>query len=90
MITSAKNLNSYRPFLKQQTVVKLKPLSSLDSVNIYALPSRIQDKDIMAMFKGLLNLLREKIQQEQTEKYLNLKLKYERLKYLYHKSKHLS
>ena len=82
------NLNNFKPVLKQHTPIKLKPLSALEHVKIFAIPSRIQDKDITSLFKGLLTLLREKVQQEQTEKYLLLKLKYDRLNYLYQKSKH--
>lgn len=52
------------------------------------MPSKITNNDILAMFKGLLNLMREKLQQEQTAKYLDMKLKYNRLKYIYEKSKH--
>ena len=77
----------YTPILKQNIFLQLKPLSKLESIKIFAMPTKIQDKDIVAMFKGLLALMREKNQQEQTEKYLNLKLKYNRLEYLYKKSK---
>ncbi|MBQ3502194.1 MAG: hypothetical protein IJA72_00825, partial [Clostridia bacterium] len=72
MINTVEVLNTYKPILKQYTNVKLKAISSISSVNIFTIPSRIQDKDISSMFKGLLALLREKIQQEQSEKYLNL------------------
>ena len=77
----------YHPILKQPINAKLIPLSKLESIKIFAMPTKIKDKDIIAMFKGLLALMREKNQQEQTEKYLNLKLKYNRLQYLYKKSK---
>ena len=77
----------YNSILKQNLFLKLKPLSKLECIKIFAMPTKIQDKDILAMFKGLLALMREKNQQEQTEKYLNLKLKYNRLEYLYKKSK---
>ena len=74
-----------KPILKQNIKFVLKPLNALKTVHIFALPSRIQDNDIVAMFKGLLKLMQEKVQQEQTEKYLKLKLQYSRLKYLYDK-----
>lgn len=80
--------NSYMPILKQSTFsIKLKALKDLEYVRIFALPSKIKDRDIYAMFNGLIALLKEKIQQEQTEKYLQLKLKYNRLKQLYNKIK---
>lgn len=88
MINTAININNFKPILKQDILVKLKPLSTLEHIKIFAMPSRIQDKDITSLFKGLLTLLREKVQQEQTEKYLQLKLKYDRLKHLYQKLKH--
>ena len=62
-------------------------MNKLEFINIFAIPSRINEHDIHSMFNGLISLIREKIQQEQTEKYLRLKLKYDRLKYLYNKSK---
>ena len=71
--------------IKQKTRFKLKPLSKLENINIFAMPTRIKDQDIKAMFNGLLSLLGEKIKQEQTEKYLRLKLKYNRLKKLYYR-----
>ncbi len=74
-----------KPILKQNIKFALRPLNELKTVDIFALPSRIQDNDIFAMFKGLLKLMQEKVQQEQTEKYLKLKLQYSRLKYLYDK-----
>lgn len=77
--------NLHTPIIKQKTIFKLKPLSTLEEINIFALPSRIKDGDIKAMFNGLLALLGEKIKQEQTEKYLRLKLKYNRLKQLYYR-----
>lgn len=77
--------NLHTSIIKQRTLFKLKPLSKLESINIFALPTRIKDTDIKAMFNGLLALLGEKIKQEQTEKYLRLKLKYNRLKQLYHR-----
>ena len=86
MINTAK-LIKLKPVLKQNCKLILKPLAKLENIHIFAMPSRIQDKDILAMFKGVLGLMREKIQQEQTEKFLKLKLKYDRLKYLYDKSK---
>ena len=77
--------NLHTPILKQKILFKLKPLSKLEDINIFAMPSRIKDGDIKAMFNGLLALLGEKIKQEQTEKYLRLKLKYNRLKQLYYR-----
>ena len=77
--------NLHTPILKQKILFKLKPLSMLEDINIFAMPTRIKDSDIKAMFNGLLALLGEKIKQEQTEKYLKLKLKYNRLKQLYHR-----
>lgn len=74
---------NYIPLLKRDIHLKLKPLNELETVKIFAMPSMIRDKDIMAMFKGLLSLITEKSKQEQTEKYLLLQLKYSRLKYLY-------
>ena len=73
------------PIIKQKTSIKLKALSKLENINIFAIPTRIKDGDIKAMFNGLLALLGEKIKQEQTEKYLRLKLKYNRLKQLYYR-----
>jgi len=78
-----------KPILKCRIKLKLKPLHNLENINILAIPSCIKDTDIIAMFKGLINLLREKFQQEQVEKFLNLKLKYNRLKYLYNKLKEI-
>lgn len=77
----------FHPILKQPLEFKLKPLKSLQGVKIFAMPSKIQDKDILAMFNGVIALMREKVMQEQTEKYLTLKLKYNKLKYLYTKLK---
>jgi len=80
--------NSYTPVLKQNIFyIKLKALKKLEYVRIFALPSKIKDRDINAMFNGLVALLKEKIQQEQIEKYLQLKLNYNRLKKLYNKIK---
>ena len=76
-----------KPLLKQKLSLHLKPLKKLENVHIFAMPTKIQDKDIIAMFKGVMSLMREKIQQEQTEKFLKLKLKYDHLKHLYNKSK---
>ena len=87
MINTANKLNKINPILKQKIFVKLKRIAKLENIHIFALPTKIQDKDIMAMFKGVLGLMREKAQQEQTEKFLMLKLKYDRLKYLYNKLK---
>lgn len=86
MINLATNPH-FKSLIKQKISIKLKPLHSLENINIFAMPPKIKDKDIIAMFNGVLALMREKIQQEQTEKYLKLKLKYTRLKYLYDKIK---
>lgn len=86
MINIVTNTN-LKPLIKQKIFIKLKPLHSLQNINIFAMPPKIKDKDIISMFNGILTLMREKIQQEQTEKYLKLKLKYTRLKYLYDKIK---
>lgn len=75
----------HKSIIKQKIYLKLKPLSRLESINIFTMPTKIQDRDITAMFNGLLALLSEKIKQEQTEKYLRLKLKYDRLNNLYHR-----
>ena len=78
---------SLKPILKQCQHFKLKSLNKLENINIFAMPTRIKDRDIQAMFSGLISLLKEKIKQEESEKYLRLKLKYLRLKYLYNKLK---
>lgn len=88
MINAIK-LTTIKPILKQNIKLTLKPLHNIESVTIFTMPSKIQDKDIIAMFKGVMGLMREKLQQEQTEKYLKLKLKYSRLKYLYDKLKRI-
>ena len=77
--------NLHTSIIKQKALLKLKALSRLENINIFAMPTRIQDGDIKAMFNGLLALLSEKIKQEQTAKYLQLKLKYDRLKQLYYR-----
>ncbi|MBQ7798592.1 MAG: hypothetical protein IJ371_05665 [Clostridia bacterium] len=87
MINLATIQPTIKALLKQNLKLKLKPLTNLTSIKIFAMPTRIKDRDIQAMFNGLLTLLREKIQQEQSEKYLRLKLKYARLKYVYNKLK---
>lgn len=87
MINSIHKLTSFKPLLKQNLKFKLKPLEKLENIDILTIPSKIQDKDILAMFKGVLSLMREKMQQEQTDKYLKLQLKYTRLKYLYNRLK---
>ena len=51
------------------------------------MPTRIKNSDINAMFNGLLGLIKDKFNQEQNEKYLQLKLQYSRLQYLYNKLK---
>ena len=85
MINLANTQPILTPKLKQRLQVKLKAINRIESINIFTMPTKIKDRDISAMFNGLLALLREKVQQEQSEKYLRLKLKYERLKYLYSK-----
>lgn len=75
------------PILKQNIKLHIKGVNKIEPVKIFSMPSKIKDSDINAMFNGLLNLIKEKFKQEQCEKYLNLKLKYERLKYLYDKLK---
>ena len=79
------NKITVKPFLKQNVKLSLKPLAHLSNIDIFAMPTRIKDDDIVAMFKGLLRLVEEKVNQQQTEKYLKLKLQYSRLKYLYNK-----
>ena len=86
MINTVKKL-LHKPTLKQYTRLKLKHIQKLENINIYTMPTRIRDNDIIAMFKGVVSLMREKIKQEQTEKFLSLKLKYDRLKYLYNKAR---
>ena len=86
MINTAKIIK-IKPILKQNIKLKLIPIKMLENINIFTLPSRIQESDIMAMFKGIMNLMREKIKQEQSQNFLALKLKYDRLKYLYDKSR---
>lgn len=76
-----------KAILKQNYILKLKPMAKLENIDIFCMPSKISNNDIMAMFKGLLNLMREKLQQEQTSKYLSMKLKYNRLKYIHQKAK---
>ncbi len=77
-----------KPLIKQlYGNLKCGKIAKLESVNIFSMPTRISDKDVLSMFKGLLSLINEKSAQQQTEKYLNLKLKYERLKYLYSRLK---
>ena len=75
------------PVLKQNIKLHIKSVNKLEPVKIFSMPSKIKDSDINAMFNGLLNLIKEKFKQDECEKYLNLKLKYERLKYLYNKLK---
>ncbi|MBQ8522357.1 MAG: hypothetical protein IJ458_01680 [Clostridia bacterium] len=74
-------------YLKQNLRLHLKRVDKLESIHIFSMPTKIRDSDISAMFNGLLALLREKVKQEQNEKYLLLKLKYARLKSLYNKTK---
>ncbi len=88
MINTAKII-TIKSILKQNIKLKLKPLKSLENINIFSMPPCIQDQDIVAMFKAIISLMREKINQEQTQKFLALKLKYDRLKYLYNKSRKL-
>ena len=73
--------------LKQHIHLNLKGLARLENINIFTIPSRIKTTDINAMFNGLLALLNEKVKQEQSEKYFQLQLKYNRLKYLYNIAK---
>ncbi|MFQ6724199.1 MAG: hypothetical protein ACLRFE_02570 [Clostridia bacterium] len=75
--------NLIKPTIKKPQKVALKPLDKFESIKIFAIPSRINDKDIRSMFNGLIRLIEEKARQEQTEKYLRLKLEYSRLKTLY-------
>ncbi|MBO5910250.1 MAG: hypothetical protein J6Q15_01940 [Clostridia bacterium] len=56
-----------KPILKQPQQLKLKSISRLESIHIFAMPTRIRNTDITAMFNGLLALIREKSQQEQSE-----------------------
>lgn len=79
-------LNIYQPTIKQSiSNLTCKSLHTLNNVTIFAIPTRINDKDILSMFKGLLSLISEKSHQQQTAKYLTLKLKYEHLYRLYRK-----
>ena len=73
--------------INQKLNIKLRAIHELQPISIFTLPTRINDRDIAAMFKGLINLIREKIKQEQTESFLQLKLKYQRLKFLHEKLK---
>ena len=82
-----KTNSNYKSILKYRIKLKLKPLHTLENINIFTIPSFVQEKDIISMFKGVISIMRKKIEQEQIEKFLNLKLKYERLKYLYNKLK---
>lgn len=77
-----------KSIIKQGYELHLKPLKQMEKLDIFCMPSRITNNDILAMFKGLLNLMREKLQQEQTARYLDMKLKYNRLKYIHQKAKH--
>ena len=77
--------STFNPILKQPQRLKLTKLNRLERVNIFAMPSRINNNDITSMFKGLLGLVKEQSRQEQSEKYLQLKLQYARLQYLYNK-----
>jgi len=78
-----------KPMLKHPIAIRLKSLPRLESINIFTMPSRIKDRDINAMFNGLIALIKEKVQQEQSERYLRLQLKYNRLQQLYTKTKNL-
>ena len=75
------------PIIKQAQSIKLSRVSRLESVNIFSIPNQIKNDDINAMFNGLLRLIKDTCQQEQSEKYLRLKLQYSRLQYLYNKLK---
>ena len=67
--------------------LNIKPIHNLQNVNIFAMPSKISNQDILAMFNGLMALMREKNEQDQMQKFLNLKMRYSRLKTLYDKSR---
>ena len=75
----------YKSIIKQPINVKLSKTHHLKRINIFAVPTRIKNNDINAMFNGLLKLVMESCRQEQSEKYLQLKLQYSRLQYLYNK-----
>lgn len=77
----------FNPVIKQRLDIKLKGLASLNHIHIFAMPTRIKNNDINAMFNGLMGLIKEKVAQEYSEKYLQLKLQYSRLQYLYNKLK---
>ncbi len=89
MLNIVNKLN-IKPFVKQPIYLKLKPMYKLESIHIFSMPTRIKDRDIKAMFNGLLGLLREKERQEQNEKYFQLQLKYNRLKQVYLNLKKIS
>ena len=82
-----KSLKIKQSILKQNLNVKLVPLKQLKNINIFLLPSKIKNSDINAMFGGVLSLFKQKIIQEQNEKYIRLKLQYQHLKNLYLKLK---
>lgn len=73
--------------LKQSLFFKLKSLHKLENIKILSMPSKIKDKDILALFNGVISLVKEKVAQEQTQKLITLKLKYNKIKYLYNKLK---
>ena len=77
--------SNFSPILKHPQYLKLTGLARLERVNITAMPSAISNSDISAMFNGLLNLIKDKLSHEQNAKYLQLKLEYSRLQYLYNK-----
>jgi len=81
------NQTSYTPIIKYAIKLKLKAIKSLENINIFTMPTRIKNQDLTAMFSGLISLVREKVRQEQVEKYLRLKLKYDRLHKQYCKLK---
>lgn len=86
MINVAK-VQYLNPILKNKQTLKLKALTKLENVHIISMPSKIKTPDITAMFNGLLSLVNEKARQEQMERYLRLKLKYNRLLSMYNKIK---
>ena len=67
--------------------LSIKPIHKLQNINIFSMPSRISDKDVLAMFNGLLALIRKKNEQDHLQEFLTLKLKYSKLKTLYDKSR---
>lgn len=87
MINAVLHKNNRLIIVKTPLKLKLKPITKLEKVKIFAMPTKIKSKDINSMFNGVLALLNEKVKQEQSEKYLNLQLKYTRLQMLYNNLK---